>query len=389
MILVYLYSSICGVLWLSVFGYLLFLLILSRKPQSSGVATDDWPEIAIVVPTLNEEQYIQEKLANLSTLDYPDHCVQIAIVDGGSTDRTSDHVRQAMTPSADITFIHLPDAKRKIDQVNHALSSLTHEFVILTDADTRLSPSSVKELVRSLQEDEETAVVGALVVPETTLLEEQIHWNCLNTLWWLEGEALGASGFSGVCYAIRRSRMAPLPSDTTTEDIHLAITTAARGHKVRLCRAAQAVEIRSPKSLRELLQFRKRRGTAYLTELKRLAGMPGTPWSWKLAMTCKIWHFTKAPWLTLIMLAMSVPLALTPYWPFVAGALLLMAIPWLAILAILNHRLFRQAGWIATSVAMISYSLVTFGSLFTLRSRSRLQSALGGHTDCNSSQPRE
>ena len=77
-------------------------------------------------------------------------------------------------------------------------------YVIVTDADTRLEPNCVTELVATLLADPQTAIVGATVRPASALLEERIHWWFLNHLWWLEGEALSAAIVSGVCYAARR-----------------------------------------------------------------------------------------------------------------------------------------------------------------------------------------
>jgi len=46
----------------------------------------DFPDIAIVIPTLNEEDLILPKLEDLKNSDYPETRMSIIVIDGGSTD---------------------------------------------------------------------------------------------------------------------------------------------------------------------------------------------------------------------------------------------------------------------------------------------------------------
>jgi cellulose synthase/poly-beta-1,6-N-acetylglucosamine synthase-like glycosyltransferase len=270
------FLAAAAVLWASVFGYIALLLamaIRSRTARSPGATAGrtagELPAIAVVVPVRNEETLIAAKLADLRRTDYPANRMVTIVVDGGSTDRTAALVEAERARGAAVELVRVEGARGKAEQLNAIFDRLHPDAVIVTDVDAALDPGCIRALIDALRADPRTAIVGARIRPATSLLEERIHWWLLSSLWWLEGEALGAGAVSGVCYAIRPSAFVPLPADCTAEDIRLALDVCARGSSVRLCRTALATELRVPQTVREFLLFRRRRGGGYVRELLR------------------------------------------------------------------------------------------------------------------------
>ena len=126
------------------------------------------------------------------------------------------------------------------------------------------------------------------------LLEERIYWWFLNTLWWLEGEALSAAS-SPACATRSAARSSSrTPHAAGADDILFALAAGAHGHGVRLCRAAGAVETRVPHSPAEFISFRRRRGAGYLGAL--VAPLPASGLSgWRLARAVRLFHFIVSP----------------------------------------------------------------------------------------------
>jgi cellulose synthase/poly-beta-1,6-N-acetylglucosamine synthase-like glycosyltransferase len=305
-------------LWVSVFGYLLFLRMLARRPARRGTArretpVGDWPHVTVVIPTLNEERWIASKLADVALTDYPAERLRVVVVDGGSSDRTRALVA-AHTGGTAVELMVLPRVTWKSEQITHALARIDDDLVVITDADARLAPSCIRELVGELLRDPRTAVVGASVQPDTPLLEERLHWWFLNCLWWLEGEALSAAIVSGVCYGVRRQAVADFPRDAPTEDVHLATAASARGFRVRICRTAHATELRAPRTLAELMRFRRRRGAAYVAELLRWSSTAAGPPGWRLAHGVRLWHFLVTPVIVVALAVCAALLLSTPFW---------------------------------------------------------------------------
>ena len=156
-------------LWLSVFGYLLLLRSMAFRRRTVVPGLSSYPDIAIVVPTLNEERLILAKLADLRHIDYPRERIAVVVVDGGSADRTTALVQQEIERGEPIQLMRVEGAG-KAQQINHALTHVPHEIVVVTDADSLLEPACPRELVSVLVHDPETALVGAVVRPASALL---------------------------------------------------------------------------------------------------------------------------------------------------------------------------------------------------------------------------
>jgi len=350
-------------LWLSVFGYLLALRLLIRIGDARAEPSD-WPEVAVIVPTRNEEAFIAAKLADLRRTDYPADRLAILVVDGGSTDDTAELVQAAIDVGAPLSLLRLGRTRGKSEQVERALARVKQEIVVVTDADAVLEPGCVRELVRTLSQDPQTAIVGASVRPATPLLEERMHWWLLNRLWWLEGEVLSAALVSGVCYAVRRSCAAPLVPDGT-DDAQLALGAGARGLRARLCPAARATEMRVPRSPSELLEFRRRRGLDYARALRRAA--PGrAPFGWRLARAIRLWHFRVAPAVGLAVAALGFALLASDHWPWAMLAFAAFALPALAMVARGASQECRPAAWWQIGFATTRLLALTWLALLTL-----------------------
>ncbi len=321
------FLAAAAVLWSSVFGYVALLVATAARRRSlrshrgspsieaagAGDAGSALPDLAVVIPVRNEQRFIAGKLANLRKADYPAERLAIVVVDGGSSDDTATLVEAARRNGDPVTLVRVRDARGRADQLNAVLSSLTQKILVVTDADAELDPGCLRALVETLQKHPATDVVGARVRPATRLIEERIHWWLLNSLWWLEGEALGNGQVSGVCYALRSSAVHTLPRDCTADDIRFGLLASARGRDVRLCRHALAIELRVPQTMRDFLTFRRRRGTGYLLELRRTRPS-AAPLRWHLVQALRLYHFFVMPLLAAVVVAMALALLATPHW---------------------------------------------------------------------------
>ena len=353
-------------LWLTTLGYLAVLLLLSRNRRRSNLTVEDWPEIAVVIPTYNEEDHLSHKLADLERTNYPDNLLHILVIDGGSKDRTTAIAQQKTSHSEPIRVVRLAGAKNKIEQVIHCLKLLHYPFIVFTDADTCLDPACIKELIQHLLSDTKTAIVGAIVKPQSRLLEEQIHWALLNSLWWLEGEALSSASFSGVCYAIRTGTVRWLDKDIKAEDIHLSLTACAGGHRVRLARSAIAHELRVPQKFEDFLRFRRRRGSRYVTALRHFACPGLLPFSWRIVRWFRLWQFVVVPWLAIACIGLGLILSATSHWRYPAIISSLFIVPALIAVSALKKKISKTIGWSRLIVASARYLALFLISLVTL-----------------------
>ncbi|HEY7510799.1 MAG TPA: glycosyltransferase [Vicinamibacteria bacterium] len=350
------------VLWLSIFGYPLALALMRRR-RAAASPDGALPAVAVVVPTRNEEPLIAAKLDDLARSDYPSERTTVLVVDGGSTDRTC----AAVEDRSGVGLLRLPSSTGQADQVFAALAVLPHEIVVVTDADARLEPSCIRELVLEMMRDPQLGVAGALVRPETTLLEERLYWWALTRLWWLEGEALSAAMVSGACYAVRTSAVRGGARASRALDATLAAGASAGGMAARLCPAARATEVRVPRSPREFVAFRRRRGAGYLHEILR-AGGAAAPLRWRVARAVRLWQMLVVPWIAAALAAAAAVLLGTPEWQWPLLAAAAFALPALAVLT-LTGPLEQRPPWWRLALGAARAVALTWLSLALLRAR--------------------
>jgi cellulose synthase/poly-beta-1,6-N-acetylglucosamine synthase-like glycosyltransferase len=322
------FAALALLVWMTSAGYLLGLAVLAwwrrrARPAASGAL----PPITVVMAVRDEAPSIEAKLADLWASDYPADRMRLLIVEAGSNDDTAARVTAATAGDPRVTLQRVNTARHKTDQMRAALATAQDEIIVATDADGRLAPDCVRRLVQTLDADPATAMVGAWVEPASALREERLHWALLNRLWWLEGEAIGAAGISGVCCAMRRS--AVTPPTTGADDIALALSASAHGYRVRLCRQARARELRVPQSFAELLRFRRRRGRGYLDALD--AAPAGGHRGARLARAVRRFHFRVTPLAALALLGLGLTVLETAAWPLVPIAAAGFALPLAAL----------------------------------------------------------
>ncbi|MGB9006292.1 MAG: glycosyltransferase [Candidatus Aminicenantales bacterium] len=375
-----LFIALASFTWLSTYGYLAILGGIVAVSPKSKINHKFLPDIAIVVPVLNEEDLILSKLSDLEKIDYPGKCVSVLVVESGSADRTAELVRQEIARGKKIQFVSLDNARGKAEKIAHALTLLKEEVVVVTDTDARLDASCVRELVSLLESDPQAAIVGASVEPQSSLVEERIHWRFLNGLWWLEGEALSAASFSGVCYACRRSKVLSLSKRAQAEDIHLSLLTGANGFHVRLGRKARTMELRVPHTLKQMIQFRRRRGAGYLAELRNSSTTAASSAGWRLARFMRLWHFLVTPKMAIVLAAFSLVLLGTRYWPWPLSVFFLFALPLYILLFCSSLLKGEKNRWWKLPLALSRYLALTLMSMLTLPPNSQSQVPLGGRS---------
>src|SRR5262245_41144019 len=100
---------------------------------------------SIVVPTHNEEKYIERTLHHLAALEYPKDRYEVFVIENGSTDKT---LEKAL-PFED-SHIHIISYEQRGVSfarnrgVDHARPD--GDWVVFLDADTILAPSFLREL---------------------------------------------------------------------------------------------------------------------------------------------------------------------------------------------------------------------------------------------------
>ena len=119
------------------------------------------PHASIIVPAFNEEVNAVSSLNNLLRCDYP--YFDIIFVDDGSSDRTYEIVKEAFGNHPKMKIFTKPNGG-KASALNYGIAQTDADFVVCIDADTKLLPDAVRQLMKSFADPHTGAVAGAVKV---------------------------------------------------------------------------------------------------------------------------------------------------------------------------------------------------------------------------------
>ena len=117
-----------------------------------------WPEVSVIVCAYNADDTIEDCLASLGRLTYPDF--EVIVVDDGSCDCTADIARR----HAFVRLIQIERAGLSVAR-NAGLACARGEIIAYTDADVRVDPEWLTHLVQPFLTSDVVGAGGPNVVP--------------------------------------------------------------------------------------------------------------------------------------------------------------------------------------------------------------------------------
>jgi len=228
-------------------GYpLLLLAATARKVLPSPPAGAYRPRVSLLIPVYNEEEVIARKLENALALDYPRQKLEIVVASDGSTDRTEELVRPFLSPT--VRLVSCPEHRGKMGAINRAVSELSGEIVVFTDATAFFPPEALEILVGGFADPAIGAVSGALVLKEEAEAGGELpvdwYWRLEKFIRERESRLYSGVGATGAIYALRRELFRPLPEDTILDDMLIPLAAVRRGRRILFASRARAYEER-------------------------------------------------------------------------------------------------------------------------------------------------
>ncbi|MHB1851825.1 MAG: glycosyltransferase family 2 protein [Acidimicrobiales bacterium] len=158
------------------FGLLFFFLycfdwIRRTHRQEEG---DPLPSVAIVVPARNEAGLIADTIRSIdeAARNYPSRC-SLYVVENGSTDGTYEEASEALASVTSVRGVLLQcEPKGKAYALNVGISRAEEEIVLRIDADTVVTSSVLRGLMRHFA-DQRVGGVSGLPLPRT-----RENWIC-------------------------------------------------------------------------------------------------------------------------------------------------------------------------------------------------------------------
>lgn len=243
------------------FGYPLFLYLKNRYSDKSRL-TWTYPErnISILLVACNESKVIEKKIQNIFSLNYPENCISLVIVDDASDDNTVEIIKGFK--DSRITLVEQSERSGKAAGINLGMTYIDTELVLLVDARQTVSENSLKDLsswfypganvaavsgeVRFYEKDENETGMDAYQKYEKFIRNSEASLN-------------GVPGVSGALYMLKRDKFKPIPEDTILDDVLIPMVASQEGDWIGFDERAIAWDIPSDDMRRE-----KRRKTRTL-----------------------------------------------------------------------------------------------------------------------------
>jgi len=153
------YHPILNLYGLMISGYILSRIVLAciyRPPPDVGYL----PSVTVAISCKNEEASIVRTLECIYRSDYPEHLLDVIVVDDGSTDGTWAEIERARTLYPRLQTVRFESNRGKRHGMAAGARRATGEIVVYVDSDSFVRPDAVRRIVQGLADPEVGAVCG-------------------------------------------------------------------------------------------------------------------------------------------------------------------------------------------------------------------------------------
>jgi poly-beta-1,6-N-acetyl-D-glucosamine synthase len=224
-------------------GYPALMALLSRlRPRPVETSQEVRPKVSIVVAAYNEEDVIVSRLENLRASAYPVELIELIVAADGSQDRT---VARAQSVPGTIV-LHRPERLGKLAAIGHAWEVASGDILVVTDANNKFAPETLRELTAPFADGEVGVVTGRKAIDDGTGRPldraEGVYWRYESKLKEWETTVGSVPAVAGEILAFRRAAFQVPDEPLLTEDFAQAMLAALDGWRVVYAPRALSME---------------------------------------------------------------------------------------------------------------------------------------------------
>lgn len=226
-----------------IYMYVAFKHQVRKLRKHPPVINHDYkPFITIMIPAHNEGIVIKNTVENITTVDYDNY--ELILIDDRSEDNTAEVIKQIAEEDPNIKYlIREKDAfPGKSAVLNDALKIAKGEAILVFDADARIKPDFIKNLLPKLEPEDVGAVQARKVISnrnDNFLTRCQDNEMALDTHFQIGRDAVkGAVELRGNGELIKRKALEDIGgwnNYTITDDLDMSTRMQIKGWDIRFC----------------------------------------------------------------------------------------------------------------------------------------------------------
>jgi cellulose synthase/poly-beta-1,6-N-acetylglucosamine synthase-like glycosyltransferase len=252
MILIILFWILLFILIYTYVGYALivFLMLKIKKirfpNRVSKIDKTYEPDVCLFVTAYNEKDYIDQKVENSFSLDYPKEKIQYLWITDGSDDGTPDLLKKY----GNLEIHHLTQRRGKMHAMNRGVKFVKTPIIIFSDTNTILGNQSIREIVAKFSNNNTGCVAGEKRIVEKEAdaaagAGEGMYWKFESWIKNMDAELNSAVGAVGELFAIRTELFEDVETDTLLDDFIISLRIAQKGYHIAYAPNAYAEETAS------------------------------------------------------------------------------------------------------------------------------------------------
>jgi len=232
---------------------LFFKNLFSDKKISVKSADKELPKVCLFVTAFNETSYVDAKVKNMLSLNYPSEKIQYLWITDGSDDGTPEKLSQY--PNMEVH--HLPERNGKINAMNRGMQFVKAPIVIFSDSNTILCTEAVSIIVQTFGDLKVGCIAGEKRIVSNKAdgaagSGENLYWKFESWVKRMDSELNSAVGAVGELFAIRTDLYTEVENDTILDDFIISLRIAENGFKIAYTPDAYAIETASVNVAEEL-----------------------------------------------------------------------------------------------------------------------------------------
>ena len=244
MTLIYLFWVSLFAVFYTYVAYPALLWVWGRGRRPRQYEPMDLPVISIMISAYNEEQYIERKIQNALSVDYPKEKMRVVVISDGSSDKTLEIANNFNDDR--LKVIEVVDRKGKPNALNQGLRYAIGDVLVFTDANVFFEKESIRALLAPLSDPRCGAVSGCVelvAIEDDEPLGEGAYMKYERFIQSYESLLHTMVGIDGGMFAIRRKYVTEVPKGIILDDFYLAMRAIANNARIAFEPKATAKEL--------------------------------------------------------------------------------------------------------------------------------------------------